>query len=334
MSLKKLTIFLVISLVVTPAAVVAKITSLPAEKESSPLTTRGEHQRSTPQIPDTPVALEALPLASQISSASQILILDQKSIQRHRETLASRRCRQDTSRPLILEGPIRYHRTKKGVIQISNVLVTSRPTGLAAASTQRLRLREGLAHTLAQPSPPGTGEPQPPMVVQRDLKGPLHIITKKSEPPLLAVLPIPPALDWIAPDLAPIVVEAANAYQLPPSLILSVIWMESNFVPGAVSPKGAMGLMQLMPGTAADLGVQDPFYPRQNIMGGSRYLRHLLNSFDGSLPLAIAAYNAGPRRVAQAGYQVPEIKETKQFVSQVLRLYGLLEKSFKPRLPN
>jgi soluble lytic murein transglycosylase-like protein len=87
-----------------------------------------------------------------------------------------------------------------------------------------------------------------------------------------------------------------------------------------------MGLMQLMPGTAADLGVQDPFCPRQNVMGGSRYLRHLLNCFEGSLPLAVAAYNAGQHRVVEAGYQIPEIKETKQFVAQVLGMYTSLEK--------
>jgi soluble lytic murein transglycosylase-like protein len=137
-------------------------------------------------------------------------------------------------------------------------------------------------------------------------------------------------LDCIDQSLAPIISEAANTYRLPPSLILSVIRMESNFVPGAVSPKGAMGLMQLMPGTAADLGVQDPFCARQNIMAGSRYLREMINCFDGSLPLAVAAYNAGKRRVVEAGYQVPEIKETKQFVSQVIGLHTSLEKSLLP----
>ncbi len=162
----------------------------------------------------------------------------------------------------------------------------------------------------------------------------MRIFTKEPVRQVLAQGPSAPTLERIDPALAPIVTEAANCYQLPASLILSVIRSESNFAPGAVSPKGAMGLMQLMPGTAADLGVQDPFCPRQNILGGSRYLRQLLNSFNGSLPLAVAAYNAGQNRVVEAGYQIPEIKETKQFVTQVLGMYSLLEKmSLVRRLP-
>ncbi len=119
----------------------------------------------------------------------------------------------------------------------------------------------------------------------------------------------------------PLAVQAAQAYGLPVSLVEAVIQVESNFSPQAISPKGAMGLMQLMPGTARDLGVQNPFCPRENIFAGSRYLRLLLNLFHQDLGLALAAYNAGFQRVIDCGFQVPPIKETQGFVTQVLKQY-------------
>jgi soluble lytic murein transglycosylase-like protein len=108
---------------------------------------------------------------------------------------------------------------------------------------------------------------------------------------------------------------------LPEPLIRALIKVESNFCRVAVSPKGAMGLMQLMPGTATFLGVSDPFCPRQNILGGCRYLRMLLDYFNDSLPLALAAYNAGHQRVVAAGFRIPAIKETQEFVTRVLERY-------------
>jgi soluble lytic murein transglycosylase-like protein len=132
-------------------------------------------------------------------------------------------------------------------------------------------------------------------------------------------------------QLEPIIQEAAQAYRLPPNLIRAVIKVESNFFHLAVSPKGAMGLMQLMPGTAADLGVIEPFNPRENIHGGCRYLRMLIDSFGGSLPLALAAYNAGPHRVVASGYRVPQITETQEFLTQVIGRYLTEEK--KARSP-
>lgn len=127
-------------------------------------------------------------------------------------------------------------------------------------------------------------------------------------------------------QLEPIIQDAARAYRLPPSLIRAVIKVESNFVNAAVSPKGAMGLMQLMPGTADFLGVEEPFNPWQNIHGGCRYLRLLIDSFGGSLPLALAGYNAGPQRVVDSGYRVPDIKETQNFLTRVLEWYFSEEK--------
>jgi len=114
---------------------------------------------------------------------------------------------------------------------------------------------------------------------------------------------------------------AAERYSLDSKLIRSIIKIESGFNPYAVSKKGAMGLMQLMPETAEEMEVGSPFKARDNIMGGSRYLRKLLNQFDGDLRLGLAAYNAGPNRVLEHG-GIPEIAETKNYVDKVLREYG------------
>lgn len=113
---------------------------------------------------------------------------------------------------------------------------------------------------------------------------------------------------------------AARRHQLDPELIRAVIKVESNFERKAVSRKGAQGLMQLMPGTAMDMGVGAVFDPADNIMGGSRYLRKLYDRFQGDLELTLAAYNAGPNRVEQSG-GVPRIRETRRYVRQVLGHY-------------
>lgn len=121
-------------------------------------------------------------------------------------------------------------------------------------------------------------------------------------------------------ELHSIVSEKANKYNLDPSLVHAVIKAESNGNPYAVSRKGAMGLMQLMPSTARDLSVNNPFDPADNIDGGVRYLRYLIDKFNGDLTLALAAYNAGPKTVEKTG-DVPRIPETKQYVKKVLSLY-------------
>ncbi|NLX19868.1 MAG: lytic transglycosylase domain-containing protein [Desulfobulbus sp.] len=113
---------------------------------------------------------------------------------------------------------------------------------------------------------------------------------------------------------------AARYHQVDPLLIKAVIKAESNFNPNALSPKGAQGLMQLMPGTARDMAVDDPFDPYQNIIGGTKYLRYLLDNFNGNVELSLAAYNAGPGRVAPFGV-VPGIPETQNYVAKVLETY-------------
>ncbi|MCE5245053.1 MAG: lytic transglycosylase domain-containing protein [Desulfobacteraceae bacterium] len=104
------------------------------------------------------------------------------------------------------------------------------------------------------------------------------------------------------------------------NLVTAVIRAESAFDSQAVSPKGAQGLMQLMPGTSRDLGVVDPFDPWQNIDGGARYLKFLLNRFNNNLPLAVAAYNAGPEAVQKYG-GIPPYDETQIYVQRVLDFY-------------
>jgi len=117
------------------------------------------------------------------------------------------------------------------------------------------------------------------------------------------------------------IAEASARYAVPERLIWAVIRVESGFDPRAVSPKGARGLMQLMPETAAILGIRDIFNPRENIHGGARHLRGMMDRFHYDLPMAIAAYNAGERPVATFR-GVPPYPETRDYVARVLRLYG------------
>jgi hypothetical protein len=112
--------------------------------------------------------------------------------------------------------------------------------------------------------------------------------------------------------------EAARKHRVSFSLIKAVIKAESNFDPYAVSRSGACGLMQIMPETAKTLGIIDSFDPRENILGGARYLKELLERFQGSLHLALAAYNAGPGKV-QALNRMPPIEETRSFVRRVMQ---------------
>jgi hypothetical protein len=163
------------------------------------------------------------------------------------------------------------------------------------------------------------------VVARRDPRGVLHIFSGAFGQGMGNQDNPASFLGRVSPLLQASIIEAAQLYQLPVSLILALIRQESNFVHQAISPKGAMGLMQLMPGTAASLGVRDPFDPRENILAGCRYFRFLLDYFQGSVPLALAGYNAGYQRVVSAGCQVPNIKETQEFVTQVMGLYCFLE---------
>lgn len=120
-----------------------------------------------------------------------------------------------------------------------------------------------------------------------------------------------------------IISEAARTFELDPKLIEAVIKVESDFNPHLVSRKGAAGLMQLMPKTAGELGVRNRYDPKQNVFGGAKYLRMMLNRFDNDLKLALSAYNAGPAAVEKYG-GVPPFRETQNYVAKVLSHYQSL----------
>lgn len=124
-------------------------------------------------------------------------------------------------------------------------------------------------------------------------------------------------LTGLSGDFNAMVAQAAEKYNLSPSLLNAVIKTESNFDPNARSSAGAQGLMQLMPGTAKSLGVQDSFDPSQNIEGGAKYLRQMVDKFHGNTQLALAAYNAGPGNVQKYG-GIPPFKETQNYVKKIM----------------
>jgi soluble lytic murein transglycosylase-like protein len=124
-----------------------------------------------------------------------------------------------------------------------------------------------------------------------------------------------------------IIEHAASASGLEPNLLRAVIVVESGFNARAMSKRGAQGLMQLMPATAARFGISDSFDPRQNVGAGARYLKFLLDRFGQSLSLALAAYNAGEDAVDRNGRQIPPFTETMAYVPRVLKIYRMLDQS-------
>jgi soluble lytic murein transglycosylase-like protein len=124
------------------------------------------------------------------------------------------------------------------------------------------------------------------------------------------------------PHYEPLIRQHATEHRVRPDLVRAVIQVESAFNPRAVSPKGAMGLMQLMPATAKQFGVIDPFNPAENIRAGVSYLRQLLDRYDHDEQLALAAYNAGPGAVDKYGSKVPPYKETQNYVLKITSMQG------------
>ncbi len=127
--------------------------------------------------------------------------------------------------------------------------------------------------------------------------------------------------------------EVARTYGLESALLHAVISVESQYSPKAVSKKGAMGLMQLMPVVARHYGVADPLDPKQNLHGGAKHLRHLLHKFKNDRSLALAAYNAGEGRVAKYGNHIPPYRETTDYVPRVLGFYREYKKPSRQLLP-
>lgn len=123
-----------------------------------------------------------------------------------------------------------------------------------------------------------------------------------------------------SPEITKLVNKTADRYQVDPELVQAIIQVESDYDPHAVSSKGAMGLMQLVPSTAARFGVQNPFNPKQNIEGGVTYLKYLLGLFGGNIPLSLAAYNAGENAVLRTG-GIPSYLETRNYVRKVTAQY-------------
>lgn len=130
------------------------------------------------------------------------------------------------------------------------------------------------------------------------------------------------------------IVESAKRNLVDPLLLYSIMHQESTFKPRAMSNKGARGLMQLMPGTAARFGVTSIWDPKQNIEGGTRYMRFLLDKFEGDVKLALAGYNAGEGAVVKYGYRIPPYSETQEYVRRISRRYDLIRDPMAYRYAN
>jgi len=162
-----------------------------------------------------------------------------------------------------------------------------------------------------------------------DERGVVHYSNVPADPRYQRVRRYSPGRVWTPRKTRvfdPLIARTASQHGLPAGLVKAVIAAESNFDPQARSPKGAQGLMQLMPATAAHLGVRDPYHPEQNVRGGTRYLAGLLARY-GDWTRALAAYNAGPKAVDR--YQgVPPYPETRQYVERVLTYYRRYDAEF------
>jgi soluble lytic murein transglycosylase-like protein len=303
---------------------------------------QGVIQITNVQVDEAPLMAAAPPIpAVQKQARSPALILPAVHVvscpELGPEVAAYLEAKLQSQSPVWAGKTIRRHRDAQGVWHIVNAPDLQSPQAPLMASAGKIAVPASAPDPPVTPIPPAmawgpglvkapSGASAPMVVAQRDRRGVVHIFTRASAELVSDRDSAVSFLGRVSPALQSCIIEAAELYRLPIPLILALIRKESNFTHQAVSPKGAMGLMQLMPGTAASLGVRDPFDPRENILAGCRYFRQLLDYFQGNVPLALAGYNAGYNRVISAGCQVPAIKETQEFVTQVMGLYYLLEK--------
>jgi soluble lytic murein transglycosylase-like protein len=171
----------------------------------------------------------------------------------------------------------------------------------------------------------GLGRPAEAQIYSwRDANGILTVSDRPKDSGARAVVvPVAPSLSTRSnPVFEPLIRQHASRQGVLPDLVRAVIQVESAFNPRAVSPKGAMGLMQLMPATAARFGVTDPFNPAENIRAGVMYLRQLLDRYGNNEQLALAAYNAGPGAVDKYGTRIPPYRETRNYVHRITGIRG------------
>ena len=159
-----------------------------------------------------------------------------------------------------------------------------------------------------------------------DAEGVIHLTNVPTDPevPYVLILREKRVIIQLKGDISPydhMIFSAAEKYGVDSALVKAVIKAESNFNHRAVSPVGAKGLMQLMPSTAATLQVKDTFHPENNIDGGVRYIRYLMNLFNNNLPLVLAAYNAGENAVIRHNNRIPPYPETQTYVRRVLNYF-------------
>lgn len=230
--------------------------------------------------------------------------------------------------PAALGEPIYQFKDKNGVLHFSNA-----PNDPRYRTVRKERLQpvpQPLVQSRpARPSPSRVRDFSKPALVDPvyryvDRNGVIHFTNVPTSPRYTkirstrALSRLRPTR--LSPSLHRTIMQTALVYRLHPALVRAVIHAESGYDPYAVSPKGAMGLMQLMPETAMSLNVVNPYDPEQNIAGGVRYLRYLLDRFGWDLELALAAYNAGENRVSRES-RIPQIGETRLYVRKVLRFY-------------
>lgn len=200
------------------------------------------------------------------------------------------------------------------LVVASSVLGTSKPAAAQVYSWRDADGRVVLSNTersgadqLVKSSP--VSEPARPLVQASPVSEPAT--------PLAKAASLTPVQADRAKMYEELIAEHARLNDIRPDLVRAVVQVESRFNPYARSPKGAQGLMQLMPGTAGQLGVKNPYSPEENIRAGVAYLRQLLDRYDNDEQLALAAYNAGPEAVDKYGQSIPPYRETRSYVAQI-----------------